>query len=338
MSIYDNFSSEVETQEGIIQYIEVCCFEEEYQKARSILTEPIRDMGDIYNDNVEFIDELRIKCRDAQDSISVQYTPTDTLPDWVYRIDQREPLGELIEYCIERMESGCQLDASEIETEAESTNIQNGDVIYTKEDVEKAISVAPAIYSARNNDRLELQQDIISRLLATVDMLDIRLNTNIYRQSFISLFSIFDAYVFDYMKKYFMTHPRELEDFFKSDKNEKSKISFDNIMEFEDMQSLINSLVEQKFEGKYIKQILTLIKTYKPSVFDGFDYNVIMETVNRRNIHIHNQGLVDSRYVEMYNNDKLDIGDYAQISKQYFSNATALLKKFIHNLEREFTL
>lgn len=338
MSLYDNFSSEVETQEGIIQYIEVCCFEEEYQKARNILAEPIRNMGDIYDDNVEFIDELRIKCRNAQDAISVQYTPADTLPDWVYRIDQREPLGELIEYCIECMENGSQLVVSEIETEAESANIQSGDVIYTKEDVEKAISVAPAIYSARNNDRLELQQDIISRLLATLDMLDIRLNTNIYRQSFISLFSIFDAYVFDYVKKYFISHPKELEDFFKPDKNEKSKITFDNIIEFEDMQSLVNSLVEQKFEGKYIKQILTLIKAYKPSVFDGFDYNVIMETVNRRNIHIHNQGLVDSRYVEKYNNDKLDIGDYAQISKQYFSNATALLKKFIQNLETEFTL
>lgn len=338
MSLYDNFSSEVETQEGIIQYIEVCCFEEEYQKSRNILAEPIRNMGDIYDDNAEFIDELRNKCRNAQDAISVQHTPIDTLPDWIYRIDQREPLAELIEYCIECMESGGELVVSEIETEVESANIQNGDVVYTKEDVEKAISVAPSIYSARKNDRLELQQDIISRLLATLDMLDTRLNTNIYRQSFISLFSIFDAYVFDYMKKYFMSHPKELEEFFKPDKNEKSKISFDNIIEFEDMQSLISSLVEQKFEGKYIRQVLVLINTYKPAVFNGFDYKVIMETVNRRNIHIHNQGLVDSRYIEEYNNDKLDIGDYAQISKQYFSNATALLKKFIQNLEREFTL
>ena len=338
MSLYDNFSSEVETHEGIIKYIEVCCFEEEYQKARNILAEPIRSMGDIYDDNAEFIDELRNKCRNAQDAISVQYATIDILPDWIYCIDQREPLGELIEYCIECMESGGELVVSEIETEAESTNIQNGDVIYTKEDVEKAISVAPAIYAARNNDRLELQQDIISRLLATLDMLDTRLNTNIYRQSFISIFSIFDAYVFDYMKKYFISHPKELEEFFKPDKNEKSKISFDNIIEFEDMQSLINGLVEQKFEGKYIRQVLVLINTYKPAVFNGFDFKVIMETVNRRNIHIHNQGLVDSRYIEEYNNDKLDIGDYAQISKQYFSNATTLLKKFIQNLETEFTL
>ena len=338
MSIYDNFLSEIDTQERIIRYMEVCCFEEEYKKSYNILETPLGDMGKIYDDNVEFIDDLRLKCQKVRDAISVQYKTIEPLPDWIYSVDQREPLGELIEYCVEMMENYGQLDMSEMQRDVERTNIQNGDVVYTKEDVEKAISVAPSIYSARNNDSLELQQDIISRLLATLDMLDTRLNTNIYRQSFISLFSIFDAYVFDYMKKYFISHPKELEEFFKPDKNEKSKISFDNIIEYENMQSLINGLVEQKFEGKYIKQILKLLKTYKPSVFDGFDYNVIMETVNRRNIHIHNQGLVDSRYIEEYNNDKLDIGDYAQISKQYFSNATTLLKKFIQNLETEFTL
>ena len=336
MSLYDKFSSEVEIQEQIMQYIEVCCFEEEYQKFRSILEEPLKDAGDIYDNNVEFIDALRLKCQNAQSSISVRYNSVDTLPDWVYQVDQREPLGELIEYCIECMENDGQLIASEIEKEVERVNKLYDDSFYKKEDIEKAINVAPAVYLSRENERLDVYSDNIERLIATINMLDIRLNTNIYRQSFISLFSIFDAYVFDYLKKYFMLHTDEIERFFNNDAKEKLKISFEDILAFENIEMLKNSLVEQRFDGKYIKQILIIIKAHKPSVFNSIEYRKIMEMVNRRNIHIHNQGLVDARYVEQFNNDQLDIGDYAQISKQYFSDAASLLKKFIENLEKEY--
>lgn len=336
MSIYDDFLNEIDTQERIIRYIEVCCFEEEYKKSYNILETPLGDMGNIYDDNVEFIDDLRLKCQKVRDTISVQYKTIEPLPDWIYSIDHREPLGELIEYCVEMMENHGQLDISEIEKDVERTNIQTSEVSYTEEDVKKAIDVAPTIYSSKQNEVLDTYEENITRLMATLDMLDVRLNTNIYRQSFISLFSIFDAYVFDYMKKYFMLHTNEVEKFFRNDTKEKQKISFEDIMAFEDIQSLKNSLIENKFDGKYIKQILMLIKEHKPQVFDGIEYNRIMETVNRRNIHIHNQGLVDARYVEKFNNDRLDIGDYAQISKQYFLNATSLLKNFIQNLEIEY--
>ena len=334
MSIYNDFLYEIETQEGIIRYVEVCCFEEEYNKTYNILELPLRDMGDIYEDNVEFIDELRVKCKNVQDSISVQYKTTDPLPDWVSCIDQREPLGELIEHCIDCLEENGQIDASEIEKDAEMANKQNSYILYTKEDIKKAISVVPTLYSLRENETLDTYAENIERLMATLDMLDVRLNTNIYRQSFISLFSIFDAYVFDYMKKYFMFHTNEVEEFFHHDT--KLKIPFEEVFVSEDIQTLKSNLIDQRFDGKYIKQILMLIKDHKPSVFNGIAYNKIMETVNRRNIHIHNRGFADARYVENFNNDGLDIGDYAQISKQYFLDSVSLLKRFIQNLEIEY--
>ena len=80
------------------------------------------------------------------------------------------------------------------------------------------------------------------------------------------------------------------------------------------------------------------IKNKYPKVLEGIEYKNIIEMVNRRNIHIHNQGIADARYIENYNIFGLEMNDYAQISKQYFLDAVAMLKKIIQNIESEFAI
>jgi len=338
MSLYNKFCDEVDTQERIIKYIEVCCFEEEYKRIEPLMEKPTRSIGDVYSENVEFISELKYQCNNLRDHISVSYLEEAEWPDWADNIDFREPIGELIEYCIEYLESGDQLEFDKIKSEIDACNCDAEEIIYTDEDIRKAISIAPLCFANKRNAELEKQEDAIDRLLATIDILDITLNTNIYRQSFISLFSIFDAYVFDCLKKYFAVHTNELENFFAGSENEKIKLTYEKAIAFTDMDALKNDYVEQKFDGKYIKQILVQIKHKYPQVLDGIEYKNIMEMVNRRNIHIHNQGVADARYIENYNIFGLEINDYAQISKQYFLDAVAMLKTIIQNIETEFAI
>ena len=341
MSLYNNFCNEVDTQEGIIKYLEVCCFEEEYNRVSHLLEQPVRPLGDVYSENVEFISELKSKCNDVRDNISVSYAEIDEWPEWLYGVDHREPLGELIDLCVEYLANGDEINIDEIKEQIELCNKEAEEEIYTEEHVQKAIVAAPLVFASNNNTKLEEQEEAIDRLLATIDMLDITRNTNIYRQSFISIFSIFDAYVFDHLKKYFVLHADALETFFansENDKKEKLKITFEQAIAFSDMDALKKNLIEQKFDGKYIRQILIQIKNKHPNVFNDLEYKNVMELVNRRNIHIHNQGIVDSRYVEECNNFGLEVGDYAQISKQYFLDAVAMLKKTIQNIESEFAI
>lgn len=338
MSLYDNFCNEVDTQEGIIKYLEVYCFEEEYNRVSHLFEEPVRPLGDVYSENVEFISELKSRCSDLRDNISVSYSEEVEWPDWADNIDYREPIGELIEYCIETLESGENLEFDIIKSEIDACNCEADEIIYTDEDIQKAILIAPLCFASKKNEELEKQEEAIDRLLATVDMLDITINTNIYRQSFISLFSIFDAYVFDCLKKYFVVHTNELEGFFVGSDNEKIKLTYEKAIAFTDMDALRSDYVEQKFDGKYIKQILVQIKNKYPKVLEGIEYKNIMEMVNRRNIHIHNQGVADARYIENYNIFGLEMNDYAQISKQYFLDAVAILKKIIQNIEFEFAI
>ena len=86
-------------------------------------------------------------------------------------------------------------------------------------------------------------------------------------------------------------------------------------------------------DGKYIKHLLKALHHSNNAVFDRIEYHKIMEMVNRRNIHIHNKGVVDERYVEEFNIYSYDTGEYAAITKQYFESATSILSTFIQNLE-----
>lgn len=338
MSLYDDFCNEVDIQEKIIKYLEVCCFEEEYKRVSHLLEKPIRPPGDVYSENVEFITDLKAKCYSLKNNISISYVDLPEYPEWLNSVDQREPLGELIDLCLEYLESEGEIDIEQIKEQAEFGNKEANEIIYSDQDIQKAISVAPLIFANKNNAELTEYEYALDRLLSTINILDITCNTNIYRQSFISIFSIFDAYVFDHLKKYFVSYIDKLENFFAGSESEKLKLTFEKAITFIDMDALKNNYVELKFDGKYIKQILIQLKNNYPQVLNGIEYKNIMEMVNRRNIHIHNQRIVDVRYIENYNIFGLDTGDYAQISKQYFLDAVAILKTIIQNIETQFTI
>ncbi len=338
MSIYNNFYKEVAAQEEIIQYIEACCVEEEYQNTIRLLEEPIRPIGEMYSNNIEFVADMKAKCSEAKDNISISYMEESDLPDWFDEINDNEELGQLIDNCIEVLECDEILDFENIKSDVDIVNEDAQEEIYSDDDIRKAISIAPILFSRKRNIELEDDADAINRYIATLDMVDITQNTNIYRQSFISIFSIFDAYVFDYLKKYYFSNIDKLEEFFSGSGNDKTKITFETAIKYSDMNELKTAYVEQKFDGKYIRQILIQLHDKHKDVFDGVEYKEIMEMVNRRNIHIHNQGIADPRYVEEYNYFGLDSGEYAPISKQYFMNAEEVLKQFILNIENVFNI
>ncbi len=338
MSIYNNFYKELTAQEEIIQYIEACCVEEEYRNTIRLLEEPIRPIGELYSDNVEFVANIKAKCSKAKDNISISYMEESDLPDWFDEINDSEELVQLIDNCVEVLECDEILDFESIKSDVDIVNEDAQEEIYSEDDIRKAISIAPMLWARKKNMELEDDAYAIDKLLATLNMVDITQNTNIYRQSFISIFSIFDAYVFDHLKKYYFSHIDKLEEFFVGSGNDKAKITFETAIKYSDMDALKTAYVEQKFDGKYIRQILIQLHDKHKNVFDGIEYKEIMEMVNRRNIHIHNQGIADPRYVEEYNYFGLNIGEYAPISKQYFMNAEGVLKQFILNIGNVFSI
>ena len=332
MSIFQDFCFELDSQMEVIRYIETS-FEEEFRMASRLLEAPLRPVGDVYSNNTEFISELKTKLDNAKNIISTAWQEEEgEFPEWLRRIDQREPLGELINYCIDCLNDDILLDENKLNLELVEWNQRIGECVYTNEMLQQALAVAPIVREHRINSALENDDMNLARLAATIRMLDVTANSNIYRQAFVNLFSIFDAYVFDYLKKYFFNHISELESFLGG---EKLKVPYEDIFANQTINEAKDDFIRKKFDGKYIKQLLKALHHSNITVFDGIEYPKIMEMVNRRNIHIHNKGIVDNRYVEEFNIYSYDTGEYAAITKQYFESATVILSTFIQNLERK---
>ena len=329
MSLFQDFCFERDAQKEVVRYIEIS-FEEEFEKASRLLEAPLRPVGDVYNDNAEFISELKAKYDNAKATISTEWQDTEEYPEWLFTVDQREPLGEMIEYCVDCIDNGESIDAEKLNSEIAEWNETMGECYYTGEMVEKALSVALSVWKHRVNSDLENDDMNLDRLAATMRMLDITANSNIYRQAFVNLFSIFDAYVFDYLKNYFFNHIDDLESFLGG---EKIKLPYEDVFKNSTIDEAKDDFIRKKFDGKYIKHLLKALHHSNNAVFDGIEYHKIMEMVNRRNIHIHNKGVVDDRYVEEFNIYSYDTGEYAAITKQYFESATIILSTFIQNLE-----
>ena len=237
MSLFQDFSFELDAQKEVVRYIEIS-FEEEFGKASRLLESPLRPIGDVYSDNAEFISELKAKFDNAKTKISMGWQDAEEYPEWLYRVDQRDPLGEMINYCVDCIDNGESIDAERLNSKIVEWNEHMGERVYTGEMVEKALSVATSVWKHRINSGLENDDMNLDRLAATIRMLDVTANSNIYRQAFVNMFSIFDAYVFDYLKTYFFNHIDKLESFFGG---EKTKLPYEDVFK--------NSTIEEAKEG-----------------------------------------------------------------------------------------
>ena len=128
MSIFQDFCFELDSQMQVVRYIEIS-FEEEFKKASRILDAPLRPVGDVYSDNAEFISELKSKFDNAKNTISTEWQDAEEYPEWLYRVDKREALGELIEYCVDCIDNGETVDAEKLNSEIAEWNVDNRFVV-----------------------------------------------------------------------------------------------------------------------------------------------------------------------------------------------------------------
>src|SRR5699024_7763701 len=169
------------------------------------------------------------------------------LPNSIKELDQRSDLGELINTIRELLfskdnksdETIIQIIKSNIKESYEFVDPIH-QISFTDDEISTSLEAAKII---NNNQKYYENSENIEALLnfkATLRLVDNKSLSNIYRQSFINIFSIFDATVFDILKEYFKNNIEELEIFFNpsNSNNSKLKYTFEDILEFDDLDSL----------------------------------------------------------------------------------------------------
>lgn len=261
-------------------------------------------------------------------------------PDDLDSVDVRSLAGECINFLMEGFGDYPSSDeirsaSMELKRQLESSEEEPVWIANKLGDLDELIdySVESALYfiQARKVEDLRWALDEIEHIDVIVRMFRSDTEINILRQGFITLTTILDATVFDLVKVALT------KDFFNQivlfvDRQDKLSVNKFNL--FSNFDGLRDSVIEEQLRGKYLREILFILNANNVSLTDqsqGDEFIHLLELVMRRNIHIHNRGIVDSKYLEKnengnprYNVYGLMEGSVAHIDSAYWQRANRL--------------
>jgi hypothetical protein len=155
---------------------------------------------------------------------------------------------------------------------------------------------------------------------------------NILRQSFLLLMTAFDAAVFDIMRAAMRDHFFQLIAVIPARKAIKS----DEWGQFDDFPQFRDKHIEQHLKGHYLKDLLKILRDKRVPYCSTEDNDELRltEIINRRNVHVHNRGRVDDRYLEVPDVvlDDLEEDDLAPIEDWYLEEAERITKTCVEKL------
>jgi hypothetical protein len=283
--------------------------------------------------------DIQAALADAELKISKIERPKD-----LFKVDGRSLAGECIEYLVNAL--GREPSADEIETAREELREQlkrsEEEPVFIANDkgsIDQLVdySVQSALYLLPAGKINKLREALyeIEDVEIAVRMSRTDTEINVLRQGFITLTTIFDATVFDLMrvalKRDFFTL---IASFGKQD-----KVSLDKISKYSSLEEFRDEVIEEQLKSKYLREILFILQGNRVTLTDvtqGDEFIHLLEMVLRRNIHIHNRGVVDGKYLETnehgvprYNVYNLTAGTVAHIDSSYWERANRLSQNCI---------
>ena len=164
----------------------------------------------------------------------------------------------------------------------------------------------------------EENEKIIDSITSTIDFLrlfDPRNHINLYKQSFIQVMAYFDSCVFQLFQIALKHSLFDWLDYF-----DNKTLKTHDIAKYSSFDELKENLIETLLKSCYVKDLLEILRKKESLLFktNGIDiFPIIREEINRRNVHIHSNGIADKQYIESYNIHSKSVGDYLAIDITY---------------------
>lgn len=355
------FSDESETIDNYVSYIENNFYQRSCSVVRTqgyenlnVLREYVffSDTQDEKEKNKEIIEQLKVIVDDKIEALQAklsQMNPIE-LPVVSEKIIEKNLVDSLVQYTeatvIDCMDNPEGKDYFELIDEIVPAKFKKEIDLFDEPPEERQydmlseddyISVLHYVKTKLYNEAIqEIERDLeeYSELKTLYNIFDDKNPINIYRQAFILLITAFDAAVFDLFADIFNR------DFFNIARimNYDKKFSLSDITKHQNFNDFTSETVDTMISGKYISDILEILHRYQLNFFliDERDcFEEIMEMVQRRNLHVHKNGIVDEKYFTKGNGSRLGIhiGEYAVIDNLYYNNVSETLRSFISNIQ-----
>jgi hypothetical protein len=204
--------------------------------------------------------------------------------------------------------------------------------------IEEAILAALYFLSAKKLDDLTLVQEIIEDLELSMQIKMPQTQINVLRHGFLLLMTAFDAAVFDLVRMVLKDNFFPLVGHFAKPE----KISLQSLASYKSFSSFRDDIIETQLKSRYLKDLLLLLDKLDAPIVDrssADSFPRLIELVLRRNIHVHNRGIVDERYLERdeqgrprFNIYALNVGEPAIIDPEYWQTANSLSEYTVTHL------
>lgn len=260
-------------------------------------------------------------------------------PKDLFKVDVRSLAGECIEYLVnvlgqEPSADGIEAACEELREQLKRREEEPVFIANDKGSIDQLVdySVRSALYLIPAGKINKLREALyeIEDLEIAVRMSRADTEINVVRQGFITLTTIFDATIFDLMRVALKR------DFFNliASFGKQDKVSLDKLSRHSSLEEFRDEVIEEQLKSKYLREVLFILQANKVPLTDtaqGDEFIHLLEMVLRRNIHIHNRGVVDGKYLETdekgvprYNVYNLAAGSVAHIDSAYWERANRL--------------
>lgn len=175
-------------------------------------------------------------------------------------------------------------------------------------------------------DFAEISESIRQLKNITEKKFDVYLAKSLFTQ----LFAEFDAFLGKLLNVIYLNDEKLL-------KGISREISLSDLLEFSDLRSvkiaMLNKEIETVRRDSYIDQFSTLEKKFKIELKKFAEWSAFVELSQRRNIIMHNGGIVIEQYISVCRKEgysfgeETNIGDHLNVSYNYFKNASRILSK-----------
>jgi len=151
------------------------------------------------------------------------------------------------------------------------------------------------------------------------------------------LVTIFESYIADIVREILLTHPNIL----KSAK----QFTAETVLDLGGRKQIVRYLAEKEIEELLYKSFPDIVnyfnRKFNINLSDsGVSVERIVEIMATRNIHVHNGGIVNRRYLESVKESKLKVGAYKSITSGYlkisFDLIIALVKFIDAEVQRKY--
>lgn len=147
----------------------------------------------------------------------------------------------------------------------------------------------------------------------------------LYRGSLLLLVTYFENLIAGVMRESFIKYPQRIS------LDEKS-VSYKILAEMNDIEEIKNILIDQEVTNKMYESLLDWKKYFQKNLKLNLkawedEFEVIQEIIARRNLYVHNNGIVNNIYIKLVNGMKKDsVGDRLNIDREYIDNAIDIIE------------